>query len=201
MSGETEQNISGWSVDTLHSHLIRMMNAQRQLMDERDIRYQQRFDASQKALEAALASQQRSITDTLTAAERDQIRRDTAVERDQARRDAANEKRFDSVNEFRKTLTDQAATFMPRGEAEAIVSTLSERMQALATSGQHWVTREEMQATIDRQTERIQELTNRMNRSEGQGLGVKENRSGIYAALGATVAIMSIIIVVVNVLT
>lgn len=46
MSGETETNVSGWTVDTLHTHLAR-------LLEERDRRYQERFEASERAVSAA----------------------------------------------------------------------------------------------------------------------------------------------------
>lgn len=113
----------------------------------------------------------------------------------------ANEKRFDSVNAFRQQLNDQAATFMPRTEAEGIVTGLGKRLQDLATAGQHWVTRDEQAATIARLNERIQELTEWRLRTEGQGMGAKENRTGIYAALSAAVAIIAIIVFIANTLT
>jgi hypothetical protein len=42
--------------------------------------------------------------------------------------DMAGEKRFESVNEFRSTLTDQAATFMPRAEAVSKLDSISDRV-------------------------------------------------------------------------
>jgi len=49
-----------------------------------------------------------------------------------AKAEAANEKRFDSVNEFRATLTDQQRTFMPRSELEVIIKSLNEKVSAQA---------------------------------------------------------------------
>ena len=48
MSGETEKDISGWTTDTLHSHLLSLMN-------ERDRRYEQRFASAEQAVHVALA--------------------------------------------------------------------------------------------------------------------------------------------------
>lgn len=45
--------------------------------------------------------------------------------------ETAAEKRFDSVNEFRGQLTDQARTFMPRLESEQRMSTLDDKIAAL----------------------------------------------------------------------
>lgn len=46
MTGETEKDVSGWTVDTLRAHLLAVM-------DERDRRYEQRFNASERAVEKA----------------------------------------------------------------------------------------------------------------------------------------------------
>jgi len=74
----------GWTLDTLRLHIERVL-------EERDIQYQQRFDAQEKAVIAALAAADRANTKAELAAD----------------------KRFDAVNEFRQTLTDQTATFIP----------------------------------------------------------------------------------------
>lgn len=45
--------------------------------------------------------------------------------------ETAAEKRFDSVNEFRGQLTDQARSFMPRLESEQRMLTLDDKISAL----------------------------------------------------------------------
>jgi hypothetical protein len=74
-------------------------------------------------------------------------------------------------------------------------------MQDLATAGQHWVSREEMVATIQRQTERIQELTDWRLRTESKGEGAKDNRTGVFAAITLSVALLTSVILVANFLT
>jgi hypothetical protein len=73
----------GWTPGTLKSHLTA-------IYDERDLRYQQRFDAQTKAVEAALLAAKEAVI----------------------KAELAMEKRFDGVNEFRETLSDQAAQFV-----------------------------------------------------------------------------------------
>lgn len=46
MSGETEQQVSGWTVDTLHSHVLGLLR-------ESDLRYRDRFEAQEKAITKA----------------------------------------------------------------------------------------------------------------------------------------------------
>jgi Fe2+ transport system protein B len=103
--------------DTSHSDLKEYI-AQRFI--DTDLRYQQRFDAQTKALDAALAAQKEAVQTALVAAEKATMKAEQA-----------SEKRFDSVNAFRETLTDQTATFIPRSEAEARLNSISEKVDDL----------------------------------------------------------------------
>lgn len=79
----------GWTLETLKEHF-------QALMTQADRRNQQRFEGQEKAVSAALQAAKEAVI----------------------KAEAAAEKRFDSVNEFRQQLSDQAASFMPRREAE-----------------------------------------------------------------------------------
>lgn len=92
MSGETERQPSGWTIDTALEHM-------RSLLVEKDLRDEQRFRAQQAAVQAELAGLARAV--------------------DKA--EVATEKRFEGVNEFRSQLADQARDFMPRREAEQAI--------------------------------------------------------------------------------
>ena len=76
------------------------------LIDERDKQYLQRFEAQQKAVAAALEAAKEAVTKAENAAE----------------------KRFDSVNEFRNTLKDQQLTLMSRAEAEVRFKAIEEKV-------------------------------------------------------------------------
>lgn len=138
LSGETEKDISGWTTDTLRMHYDQVhqeMNARRDgihremnlrintVAKEMDLRYQQRFDASEKALGAALTSAEKAVEAALKAAEKAVLKSERAAE-----------DRFDSVNEFRAQLADQARTFATRTEFLAAQTYLKERVDALQTS-------------------------------------------------------------------
>jgi hypothetical protein len=69
----------------------------REVADERDRRYEERFRAMDEKTSLALTASEKAVTKAETA----------------------TEKRFDAVNEFRGTLSDQAANLLPRGEANA----------------------------------------------------------------------------------
>lgn len=104
MSGETEANISGWTVDTLRDHVNQMMSAH-------DRRYEQRFNAQEQA-----------VKDALLAAKEAVIKAETATE-----------KRFEGVNEFRGQLADQARDLMPRKESEESTRVVNEKIADLNT--------------------------------------------------------------------
>ncbi len=72
-----------------------------------DRRYDERWRADQQAVKEALAAAEKAVSAALSAAEK-------AVEK----AELATAARFESVNEFRAQLGDQARTLMPRAEFE-----------------------------------------------------------------------------------
>lgn len=115
---------SGWTLDTLKDHLSALITGN-------DKRYEQRFDASQKAIELGFSAQKSAVDAALAAADRAVIKAEFAAE-----------KRFDSVNEFRKTQDDRdraeterwvriEQTLMPRAEAAAEIKSVHAKFDAL----------------------------------------------------------------------
>ncbi len=86
---------------------ITVLDYVRSLLTEMDLRYQQRFDGQNKAVDAALLAAGEAVTVALTAAER-------AV----TKAEAAAEKRFDWVNEMRAVYEEMMAQQMTRVEVE-----------------------------------------------------------------------------------
>lgn len=132
--GRTQQNNSEVSIrdylssriDQLRSEMVDRFEAlerkQQQILDERDNQYAQRFTAQQEALAAALQAQKEAVANALSA------QQDAVVKAE----DAAN-KRFDSVNEFRDQLRDQALLFMSKAEADARFKSLEEKTAAASS--------------------------------------------------------------------
>jgi len=92
------------------------------LRDEIDKRHAQRSQDQQKAVDAALAAQEKAVAAALGAAERAVLKAEVAAE-----------KRFEGVNEFRQTLSDQATHLMPRAEAQVEFSSLRSKIGDLVT--------------------------------------------------------------------
>jgi Ni,Fe-hydrogenase I large subunit len=84
----------------------------KEIMDERDRRYEDRFKAMDEKTSLALNASEKAVSKAETA----------------------TEKRFDSVNEFRGQLKDQANSLMPREEASARFNAVEEKIEDLKKS-------------------------------------------------------------------
>jgi hypothetical protein len=94
-----------------------------------------------------------------------------AADKAVSKAEVATEKRFEGVNEFRAALNDQT------------------RLQ---------VTTDKFDSVIDGLNGRIRSLETRIEKAEGQGLGARENKTGIYAAIAAAVGLLAIVVFVAN---
>jgi hypothetical protein len=85
-----------WTIEAYIAHIEALRDAARQFQLERDLRYQERFEAQEKALRVALAN----INDQV------------------AKSDQSYNLRFDQVNEWRRTYSDLVTGTMLRSEIE-----------------------------------------------------------------------------------
>lgn len=118
-------------LDQNRAEFLDRLSQLRDIIDERDERYSQRFQAQQEALNAALeAATQRS--DTQLLANKEQVANALSAAKEAvAKAEVAVEKRFESVNEFRQSLDDLSRLQMPRAEAEALFRTLDEKVAGI----------------------------------------------------------------------
>lgn len=89
-----------------------------------------------------------------------------------AKAEMSSEKRLDESSEFRKTLTDQTATFIPRAEVEV-------RLKAVET---------QIQTLTERIASMELRLTTRLDRGEGAGAGIASVTGTPYEAATAAEA-------------
>ena len=147
--------------------LLRELAALRELLETRinalDRLLSRRMDDADKAISAALASAEKAVTKAETSAER----------------------RFEAVNEFRKTLSDQASTFIPRGEYDAANAAVADRVNANA----------------DRVAALELRLTSRLDRGEGSEAGAagqrgeqRLNLSQVIAGIATIVAVVTLVL-------
>lgn len=180
MSGETEEKPSGWSVDTLAQFLQRQLDDMRRMLDER-------YATQTKAVDAAFLAQQTAMQTALTSAERAVQTAMVSAEKAVIKAETAANDRFSSVNEFRAQLTDQAATFVSRVEADARIGALAEKLDT----------------ETSRNSARIAEvearLTSRLDLTQGSDAGAVALAAQRRAATSQVVAVVSVVLVAVSI--
>lgn len=148
-NSETTVPIGDWSIGSLKVY-----------EDEKITNLKEYFLAlradDQVAIKAALVAQEKAVAAALSAAKEAVIKAESA-----------SEKRFESVNEFRKTLSDQTNTFLPRPEYDANHKALEDKIQA---------------------------LTDRINLSTGKSSGVSASWSILLGGLGGIATIVGLIL-------
>jgi 4-alpha-glucanotransferase len=101
--------MTGWTFETLIIHLEK-------ILAEKDLRYQQRFEAQELSVKNALQSAKEAVL----------------------KAEQAQEKRNEASNEFRGQLKDQAATLTPYNEFKALASRVDKqegRTRGMGTAG------------------------------------------------------------------
>jgi hypothetical protein len=87
-------NTSGWTIDTLRQHIDIVLA-------ERELRYEQRFQASQVALQAALTADRALVQAALAAQEKSTQAAMVAAKEAVGKTERDAEKRFELLNELR----------------------------------------------------------------------------------------------------
>lgn len=198
--GETAKDPSGFTVDTIHQYIDA-------ILQERDRRYEQRFQTQQESLTVALAAshavlvehdkryeqrfaaQENATALALSRVDKEfhehlqQVRTETksaldAAEKAITKAEAATDKRFDSVNEFRAQLTDQTARFMPRVESLQRHEQTSEKIALLES----------------RHTADIGQINSRLDLTAGRGIGIEKGWSLLIGLAGLVGGIIAIIV-------
>jgi len=189
MSGETEKQVSGWTVDTLHALVLQMLH-------DRDSLANERAAAAQVALKTAIDAQDKQTQQALTAADRAVVKAELATE-----------KRFESVNEFRKALSDQTSNFMSRTEVLSELAGLAEKIEAHSNRLGSVMTRTEVDSLFTSQSAtsaaRYQQILDqaaitatRLDKAEGTQGGLKLGAGFIVGAVGLTATIITVIYVI-----
>lgn len=141
------------------------------------------FVNADKAVQAALLSSKEATHAALTSSKEAITKAETAAE-----------KRFESVNEFRAQLADQAATFVSRLEADARRAETEVRIAALA---------EKHAGDADRNAARIiaveLALTSRLDLNDGRLAGMSASAHKRGAEVQQMVGIAGVVLVVVSI--
>lgn len=166
MAGETEEKPSGWTVDTLHMLVRGLLSERTERFDSQLAAIRDLMRESDTRYEQRFIAQQEAIQAALLAQKEAVQAALIAADRAVAKAETASEKRFEGVNEFRGQLADQAAQLMPRSEAEA-------RIQAMA--------------------DKLSEVVDRVNRSEGRGTGMQASWAIAVAVFGMLLGVAGLL--------
>ena len=98
---------NGWTLETVRQYLTARLDALQFIVEERESRNVERFDAAKERVMVAMQSAEKAIM----------------------KAEAATDKRFDGVNEHRGALSDQATRLMPRLEYQVQHQALIEKLE------------------------------------------------------------------------
>lgn len=167
-----------------------------------DIRYQQRFEAQERAVTIALQAVDKEFHEHLTqvrsetkaaldASEKAIEKAEIATQKAIEKAESATDTRFAAVNEFRAQLADQTATFMLRREAEQRIGQVDDKLGTFQTSFIQQING--MSQRIDGQ---IAAINSRLDRTEGSSKGKDASWGYLIAAIGLLSTIIAIVIAV-----
>jgi hypothetical protein len=166
-----------WTVETVLTHLSAVV-------ESNDKRYEQRFDASQKALQLSFDAQKDAINAAF-AAQREAVNAAlSAADRAVQKAELASDKRFEGVNEFRATLADQQRTLIPRAEVDVIVRGLNMQIDALE---------KRLEGSIAERLSQIAALQRSHDTSSAERVGLKGGWGYAVGVVGLVLTILAVI--------
>lgn len=174
MSGETAASESGWTTDTLHSHVLRMLADERRTTELH-------VAAAEKAVTAALVASDKFNAAALTAAK-------LAVDKAEAAQRAHDE----AANGIQGRMDLQARTFAPLKETDRALDVHSERLRDLELAGRGLVDMASFRAYCDRHDGERSEERQRLDTERNA-----DRRQRLALGMGAAVALMGTLVNVV----
>lgn len=146
------------------------------LINANDKNYNQRFENVIQATQSALSAADRAVN----------------------KAESATERRFESVNEFRQTLSDQAAKFIIRSEFDLVVDRLEQDIKNLMITRGEMVATKTYDAAHSDLQKQVDEL--RLSRATLEGKASQEsvNQVSTRALLSMILAVIGTVISVVG---
>jgi len=203
LSGETEEKQSAWTTDTLREFLLSKINSlqvdfQHQHDDLVNM-LNERYETQTKAIDAAFAAQQLAMQTALIAQEKAILAALASTKEAIQKKENSDEKRFETVNEFRQTLSDQAKDFaerskdfMSRVESDSKFVALIEKFDTAEKSNQLF-----HQNHVTRLAELDQRLSSRLDLTQGKSTGINVAAGIVVAAISVSVGIIGLIITII----
>jgi hypothetical protein len=194
MPTEMEQSPSlrgkaGWTLETLREYV-------QQVLHNNSVNNDNRFTAITREMESNTITLRSHITEAITALRENVLAQKEAValamqaaDRAVTKAEIANEKRFESVNEFRASLADTSRLQMPRSETESLIKALNEKNDSA-----HKAMADRLDASIKSMNDKIDSLNELIVASEGRHSGMQSGWGYAFGAFGLLVAVATVII-------
>lgn len=124
-----------WTIETAMAHCLSVMHANHtycvKVIEANDHRYEQRFSASSKEVDLAIANRTATVAAAFQAQKEMIIAALANADRAVLKAELANDKRFDGVNEFRAALDNQQRTLIQRSEVDVLFRGLDSKIAAI----------------------------------------------------------------------
>jgi len=168
MNGETDEELGGWTVDTLKEYVDQRLADNRETIDKNEAFNAERFAASRKAVDTAFEAAKEAVLKS----------------------EASVEKRSDAVYVTLIKLQESLAAVMPRVEAEQRFKALNDSKTELKDITTTLASRREHDALV----EKMNAFETRLTTTEGIHKGSDITMGKIYGAIAASVGLISIFI-------
>lgn len=200
-----------WTVDTLKEYEDIQLSDMKDMLQERFVMQTKAvdsaFDAQQTAMQTAkteqstamvtaFAAQKEAVNTAMAASEKAVNAAMAASEKAVAKAETAADKRFESVNEFRQQLGDQAASFATKEEMDVRMKSLADKFEYESEHLQDAGTGRD-RALSDLELR----LTRRLDLSQGQEKGTEDSRGNRRSDSSLLVSIGSLVLAVIAVAT
>ena len=207
-----------WTVDTLKEYEDIQLSDMKDMLQERFVMQTKAvdsaFDAQQTAMTTAkteqstamvtaFQAQKEAVNTAMAASEKAVNAAMAASEKAVAKAETAADKRFESVNEFRQQLGDQAASFATKEELDIRLKGLGDKFDS---ESQHL---REAGSGRDQNISNLElRLTRRLDLSQGQEKGTDESRgnrrqdTSLFVSIGSLIlAIVAVVVTIISVLS
>src|ERR1700730_3038561 len=155
-----------------------MFKTQKDMSDQRfadqAIAISTAFAANEKAITAAFAANEKLVTAAFNANEKATAMALASAKEAVAKAEAASEKRFESVNEFRGQLRDQAASFITRDEYSIQLKSITDKLDNAVVS---------FSVQLDRATSQLNSSISSLTLSSASLQGKSSGRFELWALI------------------
>lgn len=207
MSDVQDQTPSSWTVDTLRVFLSGKLSDLHEMLQERYVMQTKAVDAAFSAQQTAMQTakiEQAIAMVTALAAQKEAVQTAmAAAEKAVAKAETAADKRFESVNEFREQLADQADTFASKNDMDVRMKAITDKLEYEARYlNEKGTARDQVISSLELRLSRRLDLSQGEDTGTAQYRGNKRQDSSLMVSIGSLVlAVIAVATTIITVLS